>query len=276
VINNLLLQGVLSCPIDTADPDFPIVQYADDTLLIMPTDLTQIHALKDALHKYSCSTSLKINYGKSQLIPINVDSDTTKLLADEFGCQVGSMPFTYLGLPLGTTRPLIHDLMPLVCCLERKLSSSSSFLPQGARLQLINSALASMPLHFLCTLSLPPGLMKQFDRIIRQCLWRDFSGAPKQSLAAWDLVCLPKKCGGLGVVDFQKQNAALLIKFLDKFYNRSDLPWVHLLWSEYYLQSVPHAEKLKGSFWWRDVLKQVDNFRGVSSVKPGRCDSFLF
>jgi hypothetical protein len=115
---------------------------------------------------------------------------------------VGSMPFTYLGLPLGTTRPLIHDLMPLVCHLERKLSSSSSFLPQGARLQLINSALASMPLHFLCTPSLPPGLTKQFDRIIRQCLWRDFLGAPKQSLAAWDLVFLPKKCGGLGVVKF--------------------------------------------------------------------------
>jgi hypothetical protein len=48
---------------------------------------------------------------------------------------------------------------------------------------------------------------------------------PKKSLAAWDLVCLPKKNGGLGVVNFQKQNAALLIKFLDKFYNNMDLPW---------------------------------------------------
>jgi hypothetical protein len=107
-------------------------------------------------------------------------------------------------------------------------------------------------------------------------LWRDFSGEPKQSLAAWDLVCHPKDCGGLGIVNFQKHNAALLIKFLDKFYNKVDLPWVHLLWSEYYLDSIPHAENLTGSFWWRDVLKQVDNFRGVSSVKPGRGDSFLF
>jgi hypothetical protein len=162
---------------------------------------------------------LKINYGKSQLIPINVDQNTTELLAQEFGCQVGSMPFTYLGLPLGMTKPLINDLSPLVSMLERKLTSSSSFFPQGAHLQLINSALASLPLHFLCTLSLPHGLTKQFDIIIRQCLWRDFSGEPKQSLAAWDLVCTPKKCGGLGIVNFQKQNAALLIKFLDKFYN---------------------------------------------------------
>jgi hypothetical protein len=151
VVNDLLRQGIISRPIETADMDFPIIQYADDTLLIMLDDLTQLCALKEALEKYSLSTGLKINYGKSQLIPINVPPKTATLLATEFGCQVGSMPFTYLGLPLGTTKPLINDLLPLVTRLDRKLSSSSSFLPQGARLQLINSALASMPLHFLCT-----------------------------------------------------------------------------------------------------------------------------
>jgi hypothetical protein len=144
--------------------------------------------LKEALGKFSISTGLKINYAKSQMVPINVLHEDMVILAEEFGCQIGSMPFTYLGLPLGTTKPQIQDLMPLVCRLERKLSSSSSFLPQGARLQLINSALASMPLHFLCTLQLPLGILKQFDRIIRQFLWRDFYGEPKQSLAAWDLV----------------------------------------------------------------------------------------
>jgi hypothetical protein len=68
----------------------------------------------------------------------------------------------------------------------------------------------------------------------------------------------------------------LLIKFLDKFYNKFDLPWVHLLWSDYYVGSVPHAGNLKGSFWWRDVLKQVDNFRGVSSISMGTGETFLF
>jgi hypothetical protein len=39
---------------------------------------------------------------------------------------------------------------------------------------------------------------------------------------------------------------------------------------------VPHAEKLCGSFWWRDIFKLVDDYRVVSFVKPGRGDSFLF
>jgi hypothetical protein len=133
-----------------------------------------------------------------------------------------------------------------------------------------------MSLHFLCTLRLPPGLTKQFDRILRQCLWRDKLDEPKQSLAAWDMVYLPKSAGGLGVVNFQKQNAALLIKFLDKFYNNSDIPWVKLVWHAYYQDKIPHAENLCGSFWWRDVMKQVDNFRGVAHVKIGSGTSFLF
>jgi hypothetical protein len=108
-----------------------------------------------------------------------VPDDLVSLLAEDFGCQVGTMPFTYLGLPLGTTRPTMRDMMPLVCRLERKLSSSYSFLSQGARLQLINSALASMPLHFLCSLKLSAGFTLQLDRILRQCLWRDFDNEKK-------------------------------------------------------------------------------------------------
>jgi hypothetical protein len=256
--------------------DFPIIQYVDDTLLILPAQLDEIMVVKDTLVKFSKSIGLKINFSKSQMLPINVDEEVLKQLAEEFGCQVGTMPFTYLVLPLGTTRPTIAELSPLVCRLERKLSASSSFLSQGARLKLIHSALASMPLHFLCTLSLPLGLTKQFDRILRQCLWRDKLDEPKQSLAAWDMVCLPKSARGLGVVNFQKQNAALLIKFLDKFYNNSDVPWVKLVWHAYYQDKIPHDENLCGSFWWRDVMKQVDNFRGVAQVKMGRGTSFLF
>jgi hypothetical protein len=123
----MVIQGTLSRPIETNDLDFPIIQYADDTLLIMPADLDQVRALKITLEKYSKSTGLRINYNKSQMIPINVQSDLVAQLAEEFGCQVGTMSFTYLGLPLGT-RPTMTDLMPLVCRLERKLSSSSSFL----------------------------------------------------------------------------------------------------------------------------------------------------
>jgi hypothetical protein len=201
-INDMVVHGTLSWPIETNDLDFSIIQYIDDTLLILRDDVAQVKALKDTLEKYSKSIGLRITYSKLQMIPINVDDELMVQLSEEFRCQVGSMPFTYLGLPLETTRPIMSDLMPLVCRLERKLSSSSSFLAHGARLQLINFALASMPLHFLCSLQLSPGFTKQLDRILRQCLWRDFENANKPSLAAWEMVCKSKQKGGLVICPF--------------------------------------------------------------------------
>jgi hypothetical protein len=57
-VNDMLAAGQLQLPIITRDPDFPIIQYADDTLLIMPADLKQVLALKEVLKIYSASTGV--------------------------------------------------------------------------------------------------------------------------------------------------------------------------------------------------------------------------
>ena len=43
--------------------------------------------------------------------------------------------------------------------------------------------------------------------------------------AAWPMVCIPKCEGGLGVLNIQTQNEALLLKHLDKFFNKREMPW---------------------------------------------------
>lgn len=222
--------------------------YADDTIVILPAVEEQLIALKNMLQVFQASTGLKVNFGKSSMVPLNVDESEASRLAGILGCKLGDLPFTYLGLPLGTTRPRIQDLMPLVDGLERRLSASSSMLNQGSRLQLLTSVLTSMPIYFLCTLHIPPGIIKQLERIFRQCLWRGNNDAPKQSLAAWDLVCRPKDKGGLGIINLNIQNQGLLIKHLHNFYNKVDIPWVSSIWNTYYEGVVPHATILTGSF----------------------------
>jgi len=54
--------------------------------------------------------------------------------------------------------------------------------------------------------------------------------------------------GGLGVVNLQLQNEALLLKQLDKFYQKKGVQWVRLVWDRYYLDGVPHLRREKGSF----------------------------
>src|SRR4051812_39282313 len=144
------------------------------------------------LEIFAVSTGLKVNFSKSSMIPINMSDEEGSRLASLLGCTFGTLPFTYLGLPMGTMRPTIADLMPLVDRLERRLSASSCLLNQGSRLQLLQSVLTSMPIYFLCTLSIPQGILQQIERIMCQRLWRGNTDNPRQSLAALDRVCRPK------------------------------------------------------------------------------------
>ena len=43
------------------------------------------------------------NWDVTCILPINVDEAETARLAAIFNYQVGNLPFTYLGLPVGTT-----------------------------------------------------------------------------------------------------------------------------------------------------------------------------
>jgi hypothetical protein len=45
---------------------------------------------------------------------------------------------------------------------------------------------------------------------------------------AWKVACRIKADGGLEIIDLRAHNVALLMKFMHKFYNWADLPWVNI------------------------------------------------
>ena len=115
LINKAWEEGHIQLPIEQpASEQYPVIQYADDTIIVLPADVDQLHTIKAILDSYARATGLKINYGKSQLMPINVNDEKAHQLAFKISCQVGSMPFMYLGFPVGATWPTVRELMPLV------------------------------------------------------------------------------------------------------------------------------------------------------------------
>lgn len=112
LINKASVMGLLTKPIPQPTEEFPIVQYADDTLLLLQADARQLVFLKALLRSFADSTGLSVNYSKSSMYPINVPPEKMILLANTFGCEIGTLPFTYLGLPMGTTKPRIMIYHP--------------------------------------------------------------------------------------------------------------------------------------------------------------------
>jgi len=278
LVNRAASMDLLTTPIPQPMADFPIVQYADDTLLLLQADAKQLFFLKALLHSFAISTGLHVNYRKSHMYPIHITQEKLSHLAAMFGCDVGSMPFTYLGLPMGTTKPKFEDLTPMMDRVERRLSACSTWLSYSGRLEMVNSMITPITTYAMCTIKLPKGVIDNIDRARKQCLWRGNDAERKKggNLVAWEIVMKPKEKGGLGVLNLRLQNDALLMKHLSKFYNKADIPWVHLIWNKYYSTKVPHVARESGSFWWKDVLTLNIIFRGVVRCELGNGSSVCF
>jgi hypothetical protein len=202
VVNKAKDMGLLRVLVNVGyTSDFLIIQYADDTLLIMKACPQQLFVLKALLNTFAKSTGLKVNYSKSSMVPINLSPERLNHLAATFNCVLGSLSFTYLGLPLSSSKPTIQDCLPLVHQVERRLISTYMFLIQGGKLLMVNSILSSLPTFYMCLVKVLVDILNQIDKYRRHCQWRGGDvNDKKPPMAAWKLVCRPKKMGGLGVI----------------------------------------------------------------------------
>jgi len=110
------------------EPKLAFTEFGKQLVLLKKADQQQISYLKNLLDTFALSTGLKVNFSKSSMIPINVSAENLASLAATFGCQIASLPFTYLGLPMGTTKPRMEDLTPLMDRVERRLTACLAFV----------------------------------------------------------------------------------------------------------------------------------------------------
>lgn len=82
IVNEAAARKLLLHPIAENFPgDFPIIRYADDTLIVMQGDARQLIVLKSLLRTFADSTGLHANYDKSFLVPINMEQSKAEHLA---------------------------------------------------------------------------------------------------------------------------------------------------------------------------------------------------
>jgi mannosylglycoprotein endo-beta-mannosidase len=105
-----------------ADGPYSVLQYADDTLLLVRAEITDIRRLKVTLDNFALATSLKINYSKSTLVPIHVPPSCLQRIVCILQCQQASFPQVYSGLPLSNVKLNLTAFTPLISKVDRRLS----------------------------------------------------------------------------------------------------------------------------------------------------------
>jgi hypothetical protein len=242
------------------------LQYADDTLCIGEASVQNLWVLKSILRGFHLASGLRINFGKSCLMGVNVHADFLELACSFLNCRLGEIPFNYLGLPVGANPRRFSTWDPLISYLKRRLSSwGKKHISLGGRIVLINSVLNAIPIFYMSYLKMPVQVIKAVTRIQRVFLWGGVKGVRKLSWISWKMVCREKKDGGLGVRDIKVVNMSLLSKWRWKFLQNDSALWKDVLVSRYGRGLVRNVILIGSpgtrlaSSWWKDICA-VDKF----------------
>ena len=113
-------QGVKH-PIEANMP-CPVLQYADDTLILVSADVDSVTRLKHLLDSFAMATGLKINFHKSTVVPMHVGAETLQTCVDILGCREEQFPQSYLGLPLSHEKLRLSTFVPMISKADKYLA----------------------------------------------------------------------------------------------------------------------------------------------------------
>ena len=158
-----LLMGL---KIGRQETEVSILQFADDTLFLCEDSLNNVVTLKVILRGYELTSGLKINFHKSKLTGINVQSIDVACYTNALNYTQMGLPFKYLGLEVGCNPRKKQFWEPVINKLKTRLSVwKRHFLSMAGRVCLINSVMTVIPLYYLSLLKAPDPVCKRITSI---------------------------------------------------------------------------------------------------------------
>lgn len=184
----------------------------------------------------------------------------------------------YLGFPIDQKRLLNKDWKQAEEKMEKKVGCWQGNLQSiGGRVTLINACLSSTPLYMLSFFRVPIGVREKMDFLRRRFLWQEDQGIRKYHLVNWNTICSPREIEGLGILDLEAMNIALLGKWIWNL-ETSDGMWQQLIRQKYLFKNILAATKLRpgASHFWQGIMDVKNSFFKFCTKKPGDGKNTLF
>jgi len=249
-LTKLVREGELKLINGTRDIQIPShILYADDMMIFCKGTKSNIKALKKAFMDYAEASGQLVNPQKSSIYAGSISSSRLNQIANQIGFQIGTLPFTYLGVPIFKGKAKYVYFQPLANKVKSKLSAwKASLLSIIGRVQLVKSVVQSMLLHCLSIYSWPVKLLKDMEKWMRNFIWSGDVNQRKLVTVAWHKVCTPLKEGGLGLRNLSHINEAGNLKNCWDIL-QSELQWAQLIRSRVLRDNKPISHHLSSSIW---------------------------
>ena len=179
-----------------------------------------------------------------------------------FGCELGSLPFRYLGIPIHHRKLRNSEWNPVESRFMSKLGCwQSKMLSYGDRLVLINSVLTSLPMFMLSFLEIPKGIRKRLNYFRSRFFWQSNETKKKYRLSKWNIVCRPKDQGGLEIEVLEIKNQCLISKWLFKLLSEQGM-WQEMIQNKYLKDKTLSQVEAKptDSPFWKGLMRVKDLF----------------
>ncbi|KAL9688526.1 hypothetical protein QQ045_032948 [Rhodiola kirilowii] len=182
--------------------------------------------IKEALNTFKSWSGLIISEEKSAVFFGGCCESEGIHLASLAGCQKGNLPFSYLGVPLHGKRLKGAEFSLIIDKMMSKIKAwSARFLSYAGRLVLVKHVLSSIGSYWMRVLTFPKG-----------------NTSVKKNLVAWKEVCKPKLVGGLGILNLNLFNKALLLRQIWDAAQKKDSLWIKWM-NIYFFRDLPLWQK---------------------------------
>ncbi|XP_022032888.1 uncharacterized protein LOC110933999 [Helianthus annuus] len=158
-----------------------------------------------------------------------MDSEVTRF-SRLVKCEVGSLPFTHLGIPIGVNMKRAKVWKPVMDRFLAKLSKwKARYLSFAGRMTLAKSVLGSLPSYFLSLFAAPKCVINKLEKIRREFIWGKSNSRHKLRWIRWELLMKSKKAGGMGIGGIQGSNHAMLSKWWWRFKENTNQLWAEVV-----------------------------------------------
>ncbi|GJV16116.1 putative RNA-directed DNA polymerase [Tanacetum coccineum] len=232
--------------------------FADDLFLFAHGDVDSACVIIDSLDEFKNASGITLSLPKSTAYFCNVLNHVKLGILNILPFEEGKLSVKYLGVSLVPSRLVHRDCLELMERIKKRVSDwKNKSLSFAGRTQLIHSVLSSMHLYWASVFILPYSLMLKLEQVMRGFLWCQGEMKKGKAKVAWEVVCLPKKEGGLRIRRLDVFNKALISSHIWSILSGKESLWVKWI----------HSYKLNGcSFWdiplrgkvswgWRKILQ---------------------
>ncbi|XP_024015909.1 uncharacterized protein LOC112089163 [Eutrema salsugineum] len=190
--------------------------FADDLLVFVEGEKNSIVEALAVFDDFAKHSGLRISIEKSTVYMAGITAAVREDILSEFPFEQGVLPVRYLGLPLTTRKMTKTDYIPLLEKIQLKINTwTARALLFGDRLQLIRSVFYSLINYWMAAFRLPKACIREIDKICAGFLWSGQELNGQKAKVAWDIVCSPKKEGGLDLKPLDEVNKRLSVGQLD-------------------------------------------------------------